>query len=315
MVEQLRDEVPVSQLCRELDVSRSGYCAWHKRRKAPPCRRRQEDARLLPLIVAAHKASHGAYGYPRVCLALRDEGETVGPERVARLMRELGIQGLRTHRRRIGTTVSDPAAQKAANVLNRDFTADAPDQKWVADVTYVEYKQGWLYLAVVLDLYARKVVGWATSAIFDKELVCKALNEALATRKAPALHHSDRGVQYTSLAYQELLAGARIQPSMSRVAQPYDNAVMESFFATIKAERLHTERYATHRQAEAAIFEYIESFYNVTRYHSTNGGKSPNALERAYHEQQSSNSKNSNNNNNSNNNPEMEKTTTTVAVA
>ena len=315
MIEQLRDEVPVSQLCRELDVSRSGYCAWHKRRKAPPCRRRQEDARLLPLIAATHKASRGAYGYPRVCLALRDSGETVGRGCIARLMREAGLQGLRTHRRRIGTTVSDPAAQKAANLLNRDFTATAPDQKWVSDVTYVESKQGWLYLAVVLDLYARKVVGWATSADFNTALVCKALEQALATRKAPTLHHSDRGVQYTSLAYQEMLAAARIQPSMSRVAQPYDNAVMESFFATLKTERLHTERYATHRQAEAALFEYIESFYNVTRHHSTNGGKSPNARERAHHEQQSSNNKNSKNSKNSKNDPEMEKATTTVTFA
>ena len=225
-------------------------------------------------------------------------------------MREAGLQGLRTHPRRNGTTVSDPAAQKAANVLNRDFTAVAPDQKWVSDVTYVETKQGWLYLAVLLDLYARKVVGWATSASFDKELVCKALEEALATRKAPALHHSDRGVQYTSLAYQQMLAAAGIQPSMSRVAQPYDNAVMESFFATLKEERLHTERYATHRQAEAAIFEYIESFYNCTRLHSTNGYKSPNALERTYQEQHISISKK---NNNSNKNPEMEQATTAVA--
>ena len=283
MVDQLRDALPVSRLCRALDVSRSGYCAWRKRRKGPPCRRKQEDARLLPLIVEAHKASRGAYGYPRVCLALRDAGERVGPARVARLMRTLHLQGLRTHRRRSGTTVSDPAAQKAANLLNQDFTATAPNQKWVADVTYVPTAQGWFYLAVVLDLYARKVVGWATSASFDQALVAKALQEALATRQAPALHHSDRGVQYTSLAYQQLLAKAQIQSSMSRVAQPYDNAVMESFFATLKEERLHTERYATHRQAEAAIFEYIESFYNRIRYHSTNGGVSPDARERAYY--------------------------------
>lgn len=311
MVEQLSDRIPVSQLCRELPISRSGYCAWRKRRTAPPCQWRQEDARLLPLIEAAHKASRGAYGYPRVCLALRDEGETVGPGRVARLMRELNIQGLRTHRRRIGTTISDPAAQKAANILNRDFTAQAPDQKWVSDVTYVETKAGWLYLAVVLDLYARKVVGWATSADFNAALVCKALENALATRKAPALHHSDRGVQYTSLDYQKMLAEAQIQPSMSRVAQPYDNAVMESFFATIKEERLHTEPYTSHGQAKAAIFEYIESFYNVTRFHSTNGGVSPNARERAFHEQQPSNK----NNKNSNKDPEMEKATMTATFA
>lgn len=310
MVEQLRDEIPVSQLCRELGVSRSGYCGWRKRRKGPASQRRQEDERLLPLIKSAHEESRGAYGYPRVCLALRDEGETVGPGRVARLMRELNIQGLRTHRRRIGTTISDPAAQKAANILNRDFTAQAPDQKWVSDVTYVETRAGWLYLAVVLDLYARKVVGWATSADFNAALVCKALAQALETRNAPALHHSDRGVQYTSLDYQKMLADNQIQSSMSRVAQPYDNAVMESFFATIKEERLHREPYATQRQADAAIFEYIESFYNLTRHHSTNGGVSPNKHERAFHEAQLSSK-----GNNSNNSADMEKTTTTAAVA
>lgn len=313
MVEQLRKKIPVSQLCRELPISRSGYCAWRNRRTAPPCKRRQEDARLLPLIEAAHKASRGAYGYPRVYLALRAEGETVGPARVARLMCEAGICGLRTHRRRIGTTSSDPAAQKAANILNREFTAATPDQKWVADVTYVETQAGWLYLAVVLDLYARKVVGWATSADFNAALVCKALENALATRKAPALHHSDRGVQYTSLDYQKMLAEAQIQPSMSRVAQPYDNAVMESFFATIKEERLHKESYVSHRQAKAAIFEYIESFYNVTRFHSTNGGVSPNSRERAF--QQAQQAMNNKNNKNSNKSAEMEKATTTVTVA
>lgn len=308
MVEHLRAEVSVRQSCRELGVSRSGYWAWRRRQAGSPCRRRQEDARLLPLIAAAHKASRSAYGSPRIRAALCAAGERIGLQRVARLMRAASLQGLRTHRRRIGTTVSDPAAHKAANVLNRAFTATAPDQKWVADATCVETRQGWLYLAVVLDLSARKVVGWATSASFNQELVCKALKQALATRQAPTLHHADRGVQYTSDAYQQMLAAHNIQSSMSRVAQPYDNAVMESFFATLKAERLHTERYATHRQAEAAIFEYIESFYNRTRLHSSNGYQSPNARERTYHAQQlygKAKNKNSNNNN-----PGMEQATT-----
>lgn len=312
MIEQLRGTVSVSRLCRTLAVSRSGYCDWNKRRQAPPCRRRQEEARLLPLIAAAHKASRSAYGSPRVCRALRDSGERVGRGCIARLMRQAGIQGLRTQRRRLGTTTSDPAAPQSANLLNRDFTATAPNQTWVSDVTYVETKQGWLYLAVLLDLYARKVVGWATSATFDKELVCKALRQALATRKAPALHHSDRGVQYTSLAYQQLLAAAGIQSSMSAVAQPYDNAVVESFFATLKAERLHTERYATHRQAEAAIFEYIESFYNRIRIHSTNGYQSPDTLERSYHEQHPAPSKTRKTRKNNSKDPGMEQATTTT---
>lgn len=307
MVEQQRDERTVKHLCHGLGVSPSGYYAWRRRRLAPPSVRQQEDARLTVRIVAAHKASRGAYGSPRICAALRAEGTTISRHRVTRLMRGANIQGLRTHRRRIGTTTSDPAAQKAANVLNRDFTATAPNQKWVADVTYVESGQGWLYLAVVLDLFARKVVGWHTSATFDQELVCKALELALATRKAPALHHSDRGVQYTSIAYQKMLVEAEIQPSMSRVAQPYDNAVMESFFATLKEERLHTERYATHRQAQAALFEYIESFYNRTRLHSTIGNTSPDAFEQQYREQQELNK------GNNNKDPGMETTRTAIA--
>lgn len=313
MIETQRKEHSVSQLCRVLSVSRSGYLAWRTRCSAPPCQRQQQDERLKPLIVAAHKASRGAYGYPRIWRALRNQGETVGPARVARLMRELQLKGHRTHRRRIGTTTSDPSAQSAANLLNQEFTATAPDQKWVSDVTYVETQEGWLYLAVVLDLYGRKVVGWATSAHFDQTLVCKALAQALRTRKAPALHHSDRGAQYTSLVYQEMLATAHIRSSMSRVAQPHDNAVAESFFATIKVERLHTERYITRRQATAAIFEYIESFYNVVRFHSANGGVSPDTHEQAYFHALSGTDERNDTVNNKD--PEVDRTTSSMTLA
>jgi putative transposase len=309
MVEKLREQHTVKRLCRALSVSQSGYYAWRKCRQTPPSARRQEDARLTAQIVAAHKASRGAYGSLRIRAALCDTGTQIGRCRVMRLMRAADLQGLRTHRRRVGTTVSDPAAQKAANILNRDFTAKTPNQKWVTDATYIETRQGWLYLVVLLDLFSRKVVGWATSADFNAALVCKALKAALETRAAPALHHSDRGVQFTSLDYMALLKKNKIESSMSRIAQPYDNAVMESFFATLKEERLHGVHFATHQQAQAALFEYIESEYNRTRIHSTIGYTSPDAFERKYWAQQALQKDTGNNNCN---NPDKEKATTAL---
>lgn len=284
MVEQAAHQHTLERACTALMVSPSGYHAWQQRKESP-CPRRRDDVRITEQIRAVHHANHGCYGSPRIHAALRAEGEAVSKHRVARLMRESGIEGRRTHRR-ISTTVADPQAQAAANLLNREFTATAPNQKWVVDVTYVPTAQGWLYLAVVLDLFARKVVGWATSTSFDQNLVIKALKQALTTRKAPTLHHSDRGVQYTSLAYQQLLAKNKIKSSMSRTGQPYDNAVMESFFATLKEEKLHHERYANYQQAESAVLRYIEGFYNRTRLHSTLGYLSPDAHERNYRQQQ-----------------------------
>jgi len=284
MVEQAAQQHTLERTCTALMVSPSGYHAWQQR-KTSPCQRRRDDIRITEQIRAVHHANHGCYGSPRIHAVLRTEGERVSEHRVARLMRAAGIEGKRTHRR-VGTTVADPQAQAAANLLNREFTASAPNQKWVVDVTYVPTAQGWLYLAVVLDLFARKVVGWATSTSFDQNLVIKALQQALKTRKAPALHHSDRGVQYTSLAYQQLLAKNKIKSSMSRTGQPYDNAVMESFFATLKEERLHHERYASVQQAESAILGYIEGFYNRIRLHSTLGYLSPDAYEQNHRQRQ-----------------------------
>jgi len=284
MVEQAAQHHAVERSCSALMVSPSGYYAWQKRKQAP-CQRRQDDIRLIDQIRAVHHAHYGCYGSPRIHAALRAEGEVVSKHRVARLMREASIEGKRTHRR-VSTTVADPEAQAAANLLNRNFTARAPNQKWVVDVTYILTAQGWLYLAVVLDLFARKVVGWATSTSFDQELVILALKQALQTRSAPALHHSDRGVQYTSIAYQQLLADHGIQASMSRTGQPYDNAVMESFFASLKEEQPHNKRFDSFQQAESALLHYIEGFYNRTRLHSTLGYLSPDAYERIYWQQQ-----------------------------
>lgn len=284
MVEQAAQDHSVERACTALMVSPSGYHAWQQR-KQRPCQRHQEDVRITDQIRAVQHAHYGCYGSPRIHAALRAAGEVVSKHRVARLMREGGIEGKRTHRR-MGTTVANPQAQAAANLLNRDFTAEAPNQKWVVDVTYIPTAQGWLYLAVVLDLFARKVVGWATSTNFDQKLVILALEEALETRPAPLLHHSDRGAQYTSLSYQQLLADHAIQSSMSRTGQPYDNAVTESFFASLKEEQRHAKRYTSYQQAESALLAYIEGFYNRTRLHSTLGYLSPDACEHIYWQQQ-----------------------------
>lgn len=284
MVEQAVQYASVERACSALVVSPSGYYAW-QRRKTSPCRRRQADLRLLQQIRRLDALHHSRYGSLRIHAALRQSGEQVSKHRVARLMREAGIQAKRTHRRR-STTVVDHQAKYAANLLDRNFAATAPNQKWVADVTYVPTEQGWLYLAVVLDLYSRKVVGWATSPSFNEALVCQALQEALATRPAPALHHSDRGVQYTSLSYQRLLAEHGIETSMSRTGEPYDNAVMESFFASLKEEHLHSMRFVTFQQAESALLRYVEGYYNRTRLHSTLNYLTPDAYEAAYWRQQ-----------------------------
>ncbi|MGV0977275.1 MAG: IS3 family transposase [Azonexus sp.] len=284
MVEQAAHHHTIERACAALMVSPSGYHLWQQHNTSP-CQRRLDDVRITEQIRAVHHANYGCYGSPRIHAALRAAGETVSKHRVARLMRESGIAGKRSHRR-VSTTVTDPQAQVAANLLNRRFTATAPNQKWVVDVTYLPTAQGWLYLAVVLDLFSRKVVGWATSTSFDQKLVITALKQALETRQAPALHHSDRGVQYTSLAYQQLLARNAITSSMSRTGQPYDNAVMESFFATLKEEQLPARRYATVQQAESALLRYIEGFYNRTRLHSTLGYLSPDAYERNYRQRQ-----------------------------
>ena len=273
-----RRRYPVGLTCRLLGVSRAGFYAWLKR-PVPAGRRRRGE--LSARVRAAHADSRGTYGSPRVHAALRAEGVKVCENTVARLMREEGVRSKVARRFRASTTDSSHPHPVAPNVLGRDFSADAPDRKWACDVTYVATGEGWLYLAVVLDLCSRKVVGWSMAGHLRAGLCLDALGMALARRSpGPGLvHHSDRGVQYACGEYRRLLEGSGIAPSMSRRGDCYDNAAVESFFKTLKAELVHDERYATHEEARVSIFEYIECWYNRRRLHSALGYRSPEAFE------------------------------------
>ncbi len=270
----------VAQLCRVLGVGRSGYYAW---RDGPSSAREQVNQTLLGQIQSAYQASRQTYGSPRVYQVLRGQGVACGRHRVARLMRQAGIraQGKRQYHPR--TTQPDAHAVPAPNRLAQDFAAAAPNQKWVVDFTYLATGEGWLYLAVVLDLFSRRVVGWAMSEHMDTALVAKALQMALGQRHPPAglLHHSDRGSQYTSADYRACLEAALVELSMSGTGTCSDNAVVESFFATLKAE-CAAAPFATRTQARTAIFEYLEIWYNRQRLHSTLGYVSPVEFERQF---------------------------------
>ena len=257
---------PVRVLCRVLEVSPSGYYAWVDR---PASARTRSDAQLAVEIAGAHSRSRGTYGSPRVHAELRARGIKVGKKRVARLMRTKGIAARRKRRFR-RTTDSNHTSPIAPNVVARDFAPEAANKVWVTDVTYVWTDEGWLFLAVMLDLYARRAVGWATSAINDTDLALAALGAAVRSRRpAPGLvHHSDRGSPYASAAYRAALDSACLVASMSRTGDCWDNAVAESFFATIKAELIDDARYATRAEATASIGDYIECFYNTARRHS-----------------------------------------------
>jgi transposase InsO family protein len=257
---------PIAMMCRVLKVSRSGYYAWKGR---GPSKRQQDDQRLLPIIRDVHAASRGAYGSPRVHRELKEQGEKVGLNRVARLMSENDIQARRPKRYR-KTTDSDHHQPVAANVLDRNFRAEAPNQAWVSDITYIRTWQGWLYLAVILDLYSRRVVGWAMEDHIRTELVLKALEMALSHRRPEpgALFHSDRGSQYASDAFQKALEEAGFICSMSRKGNCWDNAVAESFFSTLEMELLDHSVFPTMPRAKTAVFDYIEVFYNRQRRHS-----------------------------------------------
>ena len=257
---------PVAVLCRVLGVSTSGFYAWAKR---PKPERVKADARLALDVAAAHKRSRGRYGSPRIHAELRARGVRVGRKRVARLMRENGLYARRRRRFR-KTTDSLHAQPIAPNVLERDFAASAPNEVWVTDVTYVWTAEGWLYLAAIIDLFARRVVGWAASDTNDTKLALAALAMATARRR-PArglVHHSDRGSPYASEEYRRALTRLGIIASMSRKGDCWDNAVAESFFATIKAELVDEEAYSTRADALTSIGDYIDSFYNVERRHS-----------------------------------------------
>lgn len=257
---------PVALMCRVLGVSTSGFYAWLKR---PQPERAKSDARLALDVAAVHARSRGRYGSPRVHAELRARGVRVGKKRVERLMRENGLAA-RRRRRFTKTTDSAHAQPVAPNILERDFDTSAPNEVWVADVTYVPTREGWLYLAVVLDLFARRVVGWATSELNDTHLALAALSKATSSRKPPRglLHHSDRGCTYTSDAYQRMLSKLGIVASMSRKGDCWDNAVAESFFATLKVELVDDARYETRAAARASIADYVDNFYNRVRRHS-----------------------------------------------
>jgi len=266
-------------MCRLLRVSASGYYAWQQRPESIRCR---ENRRLITEIRTIHAKSTGTYGSLRVRAELLENGHACGRHRVARLMQAAELQGIPKRRFR-RTTTSDHKHPVASNRLAQDFTATAPNQRWVADITYIGTGEGWLYLAVVLDLYSRKVVGWSMDSRLKRDLVLEALKIALGRRTpAPGLiHHSDRGSQYASHDFQKLLRDQGIECSMSGAGNCYDNAVVESFFALFKRERLHRRHYQSRAEARADIFQYIEIFYNRQRRHSSVGHISPEEFETA----------------------------------
>jgi putative transposase len=266
-------------LCAALDVSESGYYAWKNREPSQHCR---EDARLATEIQQIFLDHRRVYGSPRIHAVLKARDIHCGRKRVVRLMQQLGLSA-QPKRSRKPTTRSNPHARFAPNHLARQFSAAHPNTKWVTDTKAIETAEGWLYLAVILDLFSRMVVGWAMAATEDSELVELALRMALANRHPPEglLHHSDRGSEFTSDRYLALLREAGIEVSMSRTGDCYDNAAMESFFATLTRECTGRVRFATRQEARSAVFEYLECFYNPVRLHSTLQYVSPSAFEQA----------------------------------
>jgi transposase InsO family protein len=276
-IEKQHANYPVLQLCQAVGVSRSGYYAWRARQT------QAEDPHLKALlghIQRIHRMSRRTYGSPRVHAQLLREGFHYNRKRIARLMRLLGLVGQRKHRQ-VNTTNSRHDYPVAPNLLNREFQAQHANQKWVADFTYIPTQEGWLYLAVVLDLYSRKAVGWSMKATMTTELVEEALKMALYERQPDPglLHHSDRGSQYASDQIRKLLDAQGITVSMSRTGNCYDNAVMESFFSTLKSEWVNFQNYPTRSQASRDIFAYIAGFYNRVRLHSTLGYRAPEEFE------------------------------------
>jgi putative transposase len=273
-IEDYQDAFPVTRMCKVLEVSTSGYYASRDR---PISQREQENEKLLARIKVIYAESRQTYGSPRVHAELVQQGTKCNKKRVERLMRVHNIRAKGRKGRRVRTTDSNHDLPVAPNVLNREFEAQAPNQKWVTDISYVPTAEGWLYLAVVLDLYSRRVIGWAMSSTLCTSLVKDALWMAITNRcpEAGLLHHSDRGSQYASDEYQALLTAHQMVVSMSRVGNCYDNAPAESFFGTLKCELIHDRHYRTRAEARQDIFEYIEVFYNRKRRHSSLGYLSP----------------------------------------
>lgn len=281
-VEDHRDTFPVTRLCELLEVSTSGYYAWRSR---PVSQREMANQELLKQIEVVHEESHETYGSPRIYRELKAQGVSCSENRVARLMRQYGIRArqVKQYKR---TTKANAAHPKAPNRLDGDFTAEHPDRKWLADISFIRTQEGWLYLAVILDLFSRRIVGWAVATRLTSALAEDALAMALQRRQpnSDLIHHSDRGSQYTSEAYQTVLKDNSLIVSMSGAGNCYDNAPMESFIGTLKTEWVHHRRYRTRDEARTDIFYFIEVFYNRRRRHSTLGYVSPDEYERIYHE-------------------------------
>lgn len=278
-IEEHRDEYPITVMCRVLGVSRSGYYAWRKR---TPSAREMANQTLWSRIKRIYDQSGGSYGSPRIQAELVDQGFQCGENRVARLMRRHGLRATAGVRFKLVTTDPNHPYPIAPNLLDQNFTAEQQDQIWLADITYIPTAEGWLYLAGVLDLYSRRIVGWAMSDSLERWLTLEALQMAIATRQPPAglLHHSDRGSQYACDDYQALLTKSKMVCSMSRTGNCYDNAPMESFFGTLKTELVHQRQYRTRAEARTDIFQYLEYFYNRFRRHSALDYKSPVTFER-----------------------------------
>lgn len=282
-IENHRDAFPVSRLCNVLNVSRSGYYAWRTR---PVSQREMANQQLVEQIKAVHADSKQTYGSPRIYRQLQAQGVPCSENRVARLMRKHGIQARQVKRYKV-TTKANKAHSVAPNLLDGDFSASRPDETWLTDISFIPTRVGWLYLAVVMDLFSRRIVGWAMSSRMTSTLVEDALVMAIRRRKPPKglIHHSDRGSQYTSESYQQLLSNHDMLSSMSSTGNCYDNAPIESFFGTLKTELVHHQDYASRTAAKSDIFFYIESFYNRRRLHSSLDYVCPAAFERTHYEQ------------------------------
>ena len=277
-IDRCRNQYPVRMMCRVLKVSKSGYYAWRTR---PESARAKTDRELTRVIRRLHGETNGVYGSPKIRDELKDVGYHYGRHKVARLMRIAGLRGCPKRRFRV-TTKRDPSHPVANNLLAQDFATDAPNQCWAADITYLATNQGWLYLAVVMDLYSRRIVGWSMNRWINRHLVIDALRMALDARQPAGalIHHSDRGAQYTSDDFRDELDKHGIQSSMSGRGNCYDNAVVESFFGLLKRERVNRVRYRTRDEAKADVFDYIEVFYNRKRRHGYLGNISPAAFEK-----------------------------------
>jgi putative transposase len=277
-IDDHRSQVPVERLCRIMGVTSRGFRAWRTRAVS---QRQRDDLVLLAHIREQHHLSLGSYGRPRMTQELKEAGLLVGHRRVGRLMRQNGFRVVRTRKYK-ATTDSNHRFNIAPNWLNQNFHADRPNQKWAGDISYIWTREGWLYLAVMIDLHSRRVIGWAVSNRLKRDLALQALNRAIALRNPPpgCIHHTDRGSQYCSHEYQKRMRQIGFKVSMSGKGNCYDNAAVETFFKTIKAELIWRQTWETRQQAEAALFQYINGFYNPRRRHSALGGKTPLTFER-----------------------------------